>query len=71
MRIAGAERDRPGSYSNEAERLTGKLLEGLRYDRIDEIFDRGLHGYLSDLLESCLRDWREHRAHLLLLRGEA
>ncbi len=44
----------PGYYSNEAERLTGKLLEGLRYDRIDEIFDRGLHGYLNELLESCL-----------------
>jgi uncharacterized alpha-E superfamily protein len=30
------------------------LLEGLRYDRIGEIFDRGLHGYLAELLESCL-----------------
>lgn len=44
----------PGSYSNEAERLTGKLLDGLRYDKIDEIFHRGLHIYLSELLESCL-----------------
>ena len=25
----------PGSYANEAERLTGKVLERLRYDRID------------------------------------
>jgi uncharacterized alpha-E superfamily protein len=45
----------PGSYSNEAERQTGKLLESLRYDRIEEIFERGLHGYLTELLGSCLR----------------
>ena len=44
----------PGSYSNEAERQTGKLLESLRYDRIEEIFERGLHAYLSELLGSCL-----------------
>jgi uncharacterized alpha-E superfamily protein len=44
----------PGSYSNEAERLTGKLLDGLRYDKIDEIFHRGLHAYLNQLLGSCL-----------------
>ncbi len=40
----------PGSYATEAERMTGKLLEGLRYDRIDEIFKRGLHSYLHELL---------------------
>ena len=40
----------PGSYATEAERMTGKLLEGLRYDRIDEIFKRGLHAYLHELL---------------------
>jgi uncharacterized alpha-E superfamily protein len=45
----------PGSYSNEAERQTGKLLDSLRYDRIEEIFERGLHAYLSELLGSCLR----------------
>ena len=39
-----------GSYATEAERMTGKLLEGLRYDRIDEIFKRGLHSYLHELL---------------------
>jgi uncharacterized alpha-E superfamily protein len=38
-----------GSYANEAERLTGKVLERLRYDKIDEIFEQGLHSYLSDL----------------------
>jgi uncharacterized alpha-E superfamily protein len=41
-----------GSYANEAERLTGKVLEGLRYDTIEEIFARGLHPYLSDLLRN-------------------
>ncbi len=44
----------PGAYSNEAERQTGKVLESLRYDKIEEIFDRGLHAYLSELLGSCL-----------------
>jgi len=39
-----------GSYANEAERLTGKVLESLRYDKIGDIFQRGLHLYLSDLL---------------------
>jgi len=42
----------PGSYANEAERLTGKVLEGLRYDTIEEIFARGLHPYLSELLHT-------------------
>jgi uncharacterized alpha-E superfamily protein len=44
----------PGSYSNEAERQTGKVLEALRYDRIEDIFQRGLHIYLNNLLGSCL-----------------
>jgi len=43
----------PGSYANEAERLTGKVLEGLRYDKIEEIFKRGLHAYLHEVLRSC------------------
>jgi len=43
----------PGSYTNEAERLAGKLLESLRYDTIEEIFKRGLHSYLSELLRTC------------------
>src|ERR1700693_3601536 len=42
-----------GSYANEAERLTGKVLERLRYDRITEIFNLGLHAYLSDILQMC------------------
>jgi uncharacterized alpha-E superfamily protein len=43
----------PGTYANEAERLTGKVLERLRYDKIGEIFQLGLHQYLSDLLHMC------------------
>jgi uncharacterized alpha-E superfamily protein len=42
-----------GSYANEAERLAGKLLERLRYDRIEEIFRQGLHSYLNELLRMC------------------
>jgi uncharacterized alpha-E superfamily protein len=42
----------PGAYANEAERLTGKVLEGLRYDTIEEIFARGLHLYLSEVLRT-------------------
>lgn len=42
-----------GFYANEAERLTGKLLESLRYGTIEEIFTRGLHSYLSELLRVC------------------
>ena len=40
----------PVNYANEAERLTGKVLERLRYDTIGEIFDRGLHIYLKELM---------------------
>jgi uncharacterized alpha-E superfamily protein len=43
----------PGYYSNEAERLSGKLLEKLRYDKIEDIFAQGLHSYLSELLAAC------------------
>jgi len=53
--LRGLSNTAPGSYSNEAERQTGKLLESLRYDRIDEIFERGLHSYLTELLEATLR----------------
>jgi uncharacterized alpha-E superfamily protein len=41
-----------GSYANEAERLTGKVLEGLRYDTIEEVFARGLHSYLGEILRT-------------------
>ena len=39
----------PGSYANEAERLAGKVVERLSYDRIEEIFKQGLHSYLHEL----------------------
>ena len=39
-----------GSYGNEAERLACRVVERLRYDRVDDIFKQGLHGYLNDLL---------------------
>jgi uncharacterized alpha-E superfamily protein len=44
----------PGSYANEAERLTGRVHERLTYDSIEEIFDGGLHDYLTDLQDTCL-----------------
>lgn len=50
MRFLGAIRNTGrGSYANEAEQLTGKVLERLRYDHIDEILRGGLHGYLSEI----------------------
>ena len=42
-----------GTYANEAERLTGKVLESLRYDKIEDIFGRGLHSQMRDLLKMC------------------
>ncbi len=52
----------PGYYTNEAERLTGKLHDSLMYDRIDEIFERGLHEFLTDVLVTC-REIGDHIAH--------
>jgi uncharacterized alpha-E superfamily protein len=43
----------PGTYANEAERLAGKMHERLTYDSIDEIFDSGLHNYLTEAQEMC------------------
>ena len=43
----------PGYYANEAERLAGKLHESLMYDSIEEIFERGLHNFLTDLQKTC------------------
>jgi uncharacterized alpha-E superfamily protein len=42
-----------GSYTNEAERLAGRFVERLRYDRVEEIFTQGLHGYLNEVLRMC------------------
>jgi uncharacterized alpha-E superfamily protein len=44
--ISGSDR---GYYANEAERLAGKVVERLSYDRIEEIFKQGLHSYLNEL----------------------
>lgn len=43
----------PGTYANEAERLTGKVNERLTYDSIEEIFAGGLHNFLTDLQQAC------------------
>ena len=43
----------PRAYANEAERLAGKLVDRLSYDRVEEIFEQGLHNYLSNLLQLC------------------
>jgi uncharacterized alpha-E superfamily protein len=51
----------PHTYSTEAERLTGKLHDSLVYDRIDDIFDRGLHVFLSELQKTA-RGIGEHIA---------
>ena len=59
----------PGSYANEAERLTGKVLESLRYDTVEDIFRRGLHDYLTSLLSQLPHHRRRHCPHLLLLRS--
>lgn len=41
------------TYATEAERLTGKLHDTLVYDRIEDIFARGLHAFLADLQKTC------------------
>ena len=51
----------PGTYANEAERLAGKLHESLMYDRIEDIFARGLHTFLTELQKAC-RSIGEHIA---------
>lgn len=43
----------PGAYANEAERLTGKLLESLRYDKVSDIFRRSLHMYVQNIQDHC------------------
>ena len=37
-----------GHFSNDAEKLTGRLLAELQFNTVDEIFDRGLHQYLDE-----------------------
>ncbi len=47
-RISGVDESR---YANEAERLSGRLRSDLDYVTIDEIFEFGLHEYLSQIQE--------------------
>ncbi|MGB6221131.1 alpha-E domain-containing protein [Haloferula sp.] len=45
-RISGSQR---GSFSNEAERASGRLLASLAYGSVDEVLETGLHDYLDGL----------------------
>jgi uncharacterized alpha-E superfamily protein len=36
-----------GRFSNDAEKLAGRLVAELQFSTIDEIFDHGLHDYLD------------------------
>jgi len=38
-----------GRFVNDAERHAGRLLAELQFSTVEEIFERGLHGYLDDL----------------------
>ena len=44
-----------GRFSNDAEKLAGRLLSELQFATIDEIFEAGLHDYL-DRLQGKLND---------------
>ncbi len=44
-----------GKFSNDAEKLAGRLVAELQFSTIDEIFAAGLHGYL-DTLQGKLND---------------
>ena len=50
-----------GAYANEAERLTGKLMTSLAYDRIEDVFARGLHSFLTEM-QKTLRQIGHHVA---------
>jgi uncharacterized alpha-E superfamily protein len=41
------------TWANEAERLTGRLFDSLKYDRIEDILGRGLHPFLADVQHTC------------------
>jgi uncharacterized alpha-E superfamily protein len=38
-----------GRFVNDAERRAGRLLAELQFSTVEEIFERGLHGYMDDL----------------------
>jgi len=44
-----------GKFSNDAEKLCGRLVAELQFNTVGEIFDQGLHGYL-DTLQAKLND---------------
>ncbi len=60
-RISGSERDR---FSNEAERLSGRLCSDLNFTTISDIFKTGLHQYLDRtqgrLIEICAAMRKEY-----------
>jgi uncharacterized alpha-E superfamily protein len=39
----------PRRFSNDAERLSGRLLAELQYSKIEEVFDIGLHEYVDQV----------------------
>lgn len=39
----------PGRFSNEAEKLAGRLVAELQFSTVEEIFENGLHDYLDTL----------------------
>jgi uncharacterized alpha-E superfamily protein len=43
----------PDTYANEAERLVGRLNDRLKYDRVGDIFARGLHAFLDEVQQAC------------------
>lgn len=47
-RISGCN---PGFYSNDVERMSGRLVSDLNYGNIDDAFQFGLHEYLGQLQE--------------------
>ncbi len=38
-----------GKFCNDAEKLAGRLVSELQFGSIEEIFERGLHGYIDEL----------------------
>lgn len=52
-RVDAALRDIAGTpshrFTNEAEKLSGRLLAGLQFSTVDEVFEPGLHQYLDGL----------------------
>jgi uncharacterized alpha-E superfamily protein len=38
-----------GRFSNDAEKLAGRLVAELQFSTIEEIFDHGMHDYLDKI----------------------